>query len=82
MTLAYWNIKAGSVPPHHAHPNEQVTNMLRGKFKITVDGITKVISKGSVVIIPPKIVHSGIAVSDCYIIDVFYPFRSDYLQNK
>ena len=82
VTIAYWNIKAGSKFPQHAHPNEQVTNILRGKFKLTVDGITKVISKGSVVIIPPKANHSGIAITDCHILDVFYPFRSDYSKSK
>jgi quercetin dioxygenase-like cupin family protein len=78
VTLAYWTVKAGSALPNHSHPNEQVTNMLKGKFKMTVEGITKVITKGCVVIIPPKVNHSGIAITDCYIMDVFYPFRSDY----
>ena len=33
MTLAYWDIKAGSSLPEHSHINEQVLNLLEGEFE-------------------------------------------------
>ncbi len=80
VTLAYWNIEKGNALPKHAHPHEQVVNLIEGSFEITVDGESKVIEAGSVVIIPSNVMHSGKAVTSCRIIDVFYPIRTDYIQ--
>lgn len=78
LTLAYWNIKAGHDMPSHAHPHEQVANLLEGTFELTVDGATRTLEPGSVALIPPHTVHSGRSVSDCRLLDVFYPVREDY----
>ncbi len=78
MTFAYWDIKAGSPLPEHSHSNEQVANMIEGEFELTVDGETQVLKSNSVVIIPPNAKHSGKAMTDCKIIDAFYPIREDY----
>ena len=81
MTIAYWNIEEGNALPKHAHPHEQVVNLIEGKFEVTVDGESKVLEAGSVVVIPSNVMHSGKALTSCRIIDVFYPIRIDYMQN-
>jgi len=78
MTLAYWRIAPGSVLPEHSHPQEQVVNLILGTLKLTVDGTEHTLRSGSVAIIPPDVPHSGRAVTDCRVIDVFYPVRDDY----
>jgi len=78
MIFAYWDIEAGAVFPEHSYPHEQVTNIIAGKFELTVKGEMKVIRPGSVAIIPPDAIHSGRAITSCRIIDVFYPIREDY----
>jgi len=78
MTLAYWDILAGSVLPGHAHAHEQVVNMVAGTFSLTVAGKTRVLEPGDIVIIPSNIKHTGQAITDCRIMDVFYPVRGDY----
>ncbi len=78
MTFSYWNVEPGAELPRHSHPHEQVTNVLEGEFELTVDGKSKKLSSGSVVIIPPDAVHSGRAITQSRIIDVFYPIREDY----
>jgi quercetin dioxygenase-like cupin family protein len=80
MTLAYWNIDEGNSLPKHAHPHEQVVNLIEGSFEVTVDGEAKVLEPGSVVVIPPNVFHSGKALTSCRIIDAFYPIRADYIQ--
>lgn len=80
VTLAYWDIEEGNALPKHAHPHEQVVNLIEGRFEITVDGESVVLEAGSVVIIPPNVMHSGKALAPCRIIDVFYPVRTDYMQ--
>ena len=78
MTVAYWDITAGSPLPEHAHPHEQVVNVLKGTLALTVEGETQELTPGSVVVIPSNVPHSGKAVTDCKVIDVFCPVREDY----
>ena len=80
MTLAYWNIKAGSVLPEHSHPHEQVAaQVIQGEFELTLEGESKVMKTGDVAVIPSDVVHSGKAITDCKMLDVFSPVREDYL---
>jgi quercetin dioxygenase-like cupin family protein len=78
MTIANFRIIAGAPAPLHSHPHEQICNVLEGKFDLTVDGVTHHMEPGYVVIIPPDIPHSGIAITDCRVMDVFAPTREDY----
>jgi quercetin dioxygenase-like cupin family protein len=78
MTVAYWRFDADAALPEHAHPHEQVTNVIEGVFDLTVEGETIRLEPGSVALIPPDAVHSGRAITDCRIIDVFHPVREDY----
>jgi quercetin dioxygenase-like cupin family protein len=78
MTCSYWTITAGAVLPEHAHPHEQVSNIIRGRFEMTLEGETRTIEPGSVVVIPSGVKHRGRALTDCFILDVFSPVREDY----
>jgi quercetin dioxygenase-like cupin family protein len=78
MTLSYWDVKKGSVLPNHKHVHEQVTQVEEGEFELTVGGETKVYTKGMVAVIPSWVEHSGVALTDCKIFDVFSPVREDY----
>ena len=79
MTFAYWDIKEGAPLPEHSHSHEQVANMIEGEFELTVEGKTEILKPNSVTIIPSNAKHSGKALTNCRIIDVFYPIREDYL---
>jgi len=78
MTIAYWNIKAGSSLPAHSHSHEQISSMIKGEFELTVDGTPHLLKPNDVFIIPSGIPHSGKAITNCIIIDTFYPVREDY----
>ncbi|PLX66829.1 MAG: cupin domain-containing protein [Denitrovibrio sp.] len=78
MTLSQWSFKAGTKLPEHSHFHEQMTKLISGKFEMTVDGVTKILEKTDIVVIPPNAVHSGIAITDCELVDVFHPARDDY----
>ncbi|MEA2036756.1 MAG: cupin domain-containing protein [Nanoarchaeota archaeon] len=78
MTFAYWDIEKDAPLPEHSHPNEQVANILEGKFQLTIGDQTKVLGKGEVAIIYSNVKHSGKAITKCKILDVFHPVREDY----
>ncbi|GJM27919.1 MAG: cupin [Cyclobacteriaceae bacterium] len=78
MTFAHWEINAGASLPEHSHMHEQVVNVISGEFELTVDGVTKRLKPKDVVCIPSNAIHQGKAITDCFIIDVFFPIREDY----
>lgn len=78
MTFVHWTIDGHSPLPEHAHPHEQVVNVLAGQFELTIAGNTRVLGPGTVAVIPSNAPHSGRSIEPCRIIDVFYPIREDY----
>ena len=78
MTFSYLDVKAGASLPAHSHFHEQVSHVLEGSFQLTIEGEPIVFGPGTVVVIPPNAIHSGIAITDCKILDVFNPVREDY----
>ena len=78
LTVAHFEIEAGATLPTHAHPHEQITNVIDGQFEFTLDGETRVLGPGSVVTIPGNVPHSGRAITACRLVDVFHPAREDY----
>jgi len=84
MTFTYWKIQAGATFSDHSHTHEQVATMLEGEFEFKVGTEKRIMKQGDVAIVLPNVNHSGVALSDCKIIDVFYPTREDYvdLTNK
>ena len=78
MTIVYWNIDAGAVMPDHAHPHEQIVNVLEGEFDLIVEGQTHQAKPGFIAIVPSNVKHGGKAKTAVRILDVFYPVREDY----
>ncbi len=77
MTLSFVEIDKGAILPEHAHPQEQVTIMQKGQLELTVGGETTLLEPGSVIHIPSNVVHSGVAHTECEVLDVFQPARDD-----
>ena len=78
MTQAFWRVEAGSVLPEHSHIHEQISSVLEGEFELTVEGETHQLVPGMVVVIPSNQPHSGRAITDCRLLDIFHPVREDY----
>ncbi len=72
------DIDAGASFPLHQHPHEQVVNVLSGELELVVDGKAHRLTGGNSYIIPPDTPHSGHAVTDCRVLDVFAPVREEY----
>jgi quercetin dioxygenase-like cupin family protein len=79
MTVAHVSIVAGSVLPEHAHFHEQVVNVIEGCLELTVDDESYKLTAGTAMTLPPNVPHSGKALDDVKVIDVFHPVRADFV---
>jgi quercetin dioxygenase-like cupin family protein len=77
-TVNFIDVKAGNSVPYHQHVHEQSSYVIEGIFEFTIDGVTKQLDSSSFVIIPSNVWHSGKAITDCKLIDIFSPVREDY----
>lgn len=78
MSIAFWEVDKDAQVPEHAHKNEQIMYVMEGDFEFTLDGITKVYHPGDIVIIAAHKKHSGQALTNCKLLDVFSPAREEY----
>ncbi len=72
-------IKKGGIVPEHSHVNEQVTYILEGALKFTIDGRDIVVHAGEVLTIPSNMPHRAEAMEDTVDLDVFNPPRADWI---
>lgn len=82
LTLALWEIDAGSILPLHQHPHEQISQLLKGVFEMSVDGESQKAEIGELITIPGNTEHKGKAMTDCVIFDIFSPVREDYKEKQ
>ncbi len=78
MTVANWEIQAGSIAPLHSHHHEQITMVIDGEFELTIMEEKKILVPGIAAVVPSNAPHTGIALSDCTLIDIFHPVRDEY----
>lgn len=82
MMIAHIYLKKGAVVPKHSHHNEQITYILSGalKFLMGEDQTEEItVGEGEVLVIPPHLPHSAVALEDTVDVDVFNPPREDWL---
>jgi quercetin dioxygenase-like cupin family protein len=78
MTFVLWDIEHGAALPEHSHDNEQVVQLLSGEYLLTVEGKDNQLRAGDVFTIRGGERHSGRALTECRILDTFWPKRTDY----
>ena len=79
IMLARVLLKKGCIVPEHSHHNEQLTYILDGALKFSIDGKEIVVHAGEVLCIPPHMPHKAEALEDTVDLDVFNPPRADWI---
>jgi quercetin dioxygenase-like cupin family protein len=69
IEVALIRYPAGSVATPHAHPNEQVQVVIKGKAKYRVGNEEKVLGPGEVVLIPANTEHAVEILEDLEVIN-------------
>jgi len=79
LMLSYLEMDEGAEIPLHDHPHEQGGILISGKMQLTIGEETRVVSPGSMYLIPPNVPHRAIAIDGpAVVLDVFSPIREDY----
>jgi unsaturated pyranuronate lyase len=73
------SLAKGAIVPAHKHLAEQITMVMSGAIKFTILGKDYTVRAGDVLVIPPNVVHSAVALEDSDDIDAFSPLRLDWL---
>ena len=73
--------KDGVVPVHH-HENEQMSYVVEGALKFSLDGKEVIVQKDEILLIPPNLPHGVVALEDTFDIEIFSPVRSDWLTGQ
>ena len=68
------------VTPAHRHPHEQMTLVMQGKVKFTLDTEERIVSAGDVLHFPSNHWHGATMLDEeVVLIDIFSPIREDFL---
>jgi quercetin dioxygenase-like cupin family protein len=79
MMLTKVDFQTGAIGTLHQHPHTQASFVSKGKFEITISGISKILSAGDVYFVPSGELHGARCMEAGELIDVFSPMRADFL---
>lgn len=78
--LARIILRKGAIVPRHSHDNEQITYVLEGALRFTLDdGQVITVRAGETLVIPSNLPHQAEALEDTVDLDVFAPPRADWI---
>lgn len=73
-------LKKGANVPAHRHESEQITYVLSGALRFTMeDGSVIDVKTGETLVIPSNVEHAAVALEDTVDLDCFSPIRDDWL---
>ncbi|HXN21910.1 MAG TPA: cupin domain-containing protein [Candidatus Dormibacteraeota bacterium] len=78
MTFAHYDFVRGSSIHEHAHPQEEVYEVIEGQLEVTIDGVTQIARAGMVAIVPSNVPHSVKALTDGRAINIDHPLRGEF----
>jgi quercetin dioxygenase-like cupin family protein len=81
-TISQLLLKKGAVVPRHSHVNEQYSWIISGTLKFVFDDREILVGAGDVLVIPPNVPHSAVAMEDTVDVDIFAPRREDWIRKE
>jgi quercetin dioxygenase-like cupin family protein len=78
ITVAFNTLKTGAEVPPHQHMHETIDYILEGDIEMSIGDEKIRMFEGMVARIPSNVVHSAKAITNCKVINIFYPAREDF----
>lgn len=69
----------GGVGALHKHPHSQISHVESGVFEVEIGGEKKILNAGDGFYIPPDVLHGAVCMEAGTLIDVFSPYREDFI---
>ena len=63
----------------HTHPHTQLSYVLSGSFRYTVEDESVILNSGDSVVVPAGTPHGTLCLEGGVLLDVFAPMREDFL---
>jgi quercetin dioxygenase-like cupin family protein len=79
LFLAEHRMEKGWVGAAHSHPHEQIVYVVSGHLTLTCAGKNFDLRDGDSFVVRGGVEHQASALEDSHVIDVFTPWREDYL---
>jgi quercetin dioxygenase-like cupin family protein len=80
VMVARTDVEKGYVVPLHTHGNQQVTWVMSGRWRFTLEGQTIDVGPNEMISIPANVAHTAEAVETLVAYDIFTPPREDWLR--
>lgn len=71
---------AGAVGVLHSHPHTQITYVVSGVFRFTIDGETKIVRAGDTMLKEDGVIHGCTCIEAGVLLDIFTPMRVDFVR--
>ena len=72
--------ETGSEGAPHSHPHTQMSYVLSGSFRYSVEDESVVLNPGDSIVVPSGLTHGTVCLQQGVLLDVFTPRREDFLQ--
>ena len=72
--------EAGAEGAVHSHPHTQLSYVLSGSFRYSVEGESTLLNPGDSIIVPGGLPHGTVCLEKGVLLDVFTPRRDDFLR--
>lgn len=76
------SFETGSEGAPHSHPHTQLSYVLSGAFRYSVEEESVLLRAGDSIVVPGGLVHGTVCVEKGVLLDVFTPKRDDFLRRE
>ena len=74
------SFETGSEGAPHTHPHTQLSYVLSGSFRSSVEDESVVLNPGDSIVVPSGLIHGTVCLEKGVLLDVFTPKRDDFLK--
>lgn len=74
------SFETGTEGAPHSHPHTQLSYVLSGSFRYSVEEESVVLNPGDSIVVPGGLIHGTVCMEKGVLLDVFTPKRDDFLK--
>jgi len=80
LMCALNEFEEGAAGALHSHPHTQITYIVEGRFRFTIDGVEKEVRKGDTLCKRNGVQHGCVCLEKGAMVDFFTPMREEFVK--